>query len=77
MKIDRCIRSKNVAISPKTSMERGDYFKDYKLSLAVRIMRSQKASMEASFGKVIKVSRLQSTCDTIKTSMEDSFKKVI
>ena len=45
--------------------------------MAVRIMRSQKASMEENFRKVMRGSRLQSPCETIKTSMEESLKKVI
>lgn len=45
--------------------------------MAVRIIGSQKSSMEESFGKVINVSRLQSPCDTRKTSMEENFEKVM
>ena len=40
----------------KKSTERGEYFKDYKLSLIMAdgIIGLQKASMEESFGKVMK-----------------------
>ena len=49
---------------------------NYLWSMSVRIMRLQKASMEESFGKLVKSIYAEEPLWYHKTSMEESFKKV-